>query len=508
MVHASGIWGFRAFYVAAAWLMAGALFEGGAAAQAVGDFNNDGFEDLAVGVPNEGIGDTVSAGAVHVIFGSATGLKSQNSQFWHLDKPNVPNSAEAGDRFGTAIAVGDFDNDGFDDLAIGIPGKKVSGELQAGAVVVLHGRAGGLNANGSQYWHQDRPGVLDAAREAEAFGSALAAGDFDGDGFSDLVIGVPFEAGPGEQGAINVLYGGDDGLSATDDQFFKRGRGEPLAAGDFDNDGFDDIAIGSAGEEVLGHPGAGVVRILFGTADGLTSAGRQTWSQDSPGIAGVPEQGDSFGAALAVGDINDDGFDDLAIGVPQEGIGMIVNGGMVHVLRGTSLGLRAFGAQAWTQDSDDIKDSMESNDRWGQALIAGDFNGDGFDDLAIGVPGEKVNRKGGAGAVAVLFGSDDELTAEDNEFWHQNSGNVLDKCEVGDRFGNSLAAGDFDADGRVDLAVSVPFEDVGAVVDSGAVAVLYGRNGGLSGADNQLWHQNKSGINDECEAGDRFGDAN
>lgn len=505
MSHALGsreVWKVR---IAVVGLAGTGLLAGPAGAQATGDFNNDGFDDLAVGVPNEGIDLEAGAGVVHIIFGAGNGLRNQGSQYWHLDKAHVPTPAKAGDRFGESLAVGDFDNDGFDDLAIGIPGKKVGGHDGAGAVLVLRGKNGGLSTHGSSFWTQDVQGLIDAAGDLERFGSALVAADFNGDGFADLAISSPAEGGPGETGAVHILYGSADGLLVEGNQFFKRGSGESLAAGDFDNDGFADLVIGSPTEEVSGEDAAGLVRVLFGSAEGVTNEDRQTWSQDSPGIGDIAETSDQFGSSLAVGDFNDDGFDDLAIGTPRETIAPNTNCGRVLVLYGSAVGLRVVGAQSWLQDTPGVLDKQESSDFFGWSLVAADFNGDGFDDLAIGVPGEKVSREPGAGAVAVLYGSDERLTADGDELWHQDKGNVLDKCELNDRFGIGVAAGDFNGDGNADLAVSVAFEDVGGVADAGAVAVLYGAPEGLDDLDNQLWHQNKSGIQDECETNDQFG---
>ncbi|MGD8969238.1 MAG: FG-GAP repeat protein, partial [Anaerolineae bacterium] len=124
--------------------------------------------------------------------------------------------------------------------------------------------------------------------------------------------------------------------------------------------------------------------------------------------------------------------------------------------------------------------------------------GDRYAALAIGVPldGTEHPELDDVGAANVLYGSSAGLTAAENELWHQESSDVEDWAESGDRFGGALTAGDFDGDGYVDLAVGVPHEDLGSpeVEDAGAVSVLYGSNAGLSAAGNQLWYQDSPGI--------------
>src|SRR6185369_11647957 len=117
-------------------------------------------------------------------------------------------------RFGSALAAGDFDFDGFCDLAIGIPGKDVGTEAEAGAVRIMYGGAAGLGATGAQLFDQNAPLIDDVAEAGDHFGSALAARDFDGDGFADLAIGVPGEdvGAAVDAGAVNVLYGRAQGL--------------------------------------------------------------------------------------------------------------------------------------------------------------------------------------------------------------------------------------------------------------------------------------------------------
>ena len=137
------------------------------------DFNNDGYADLAVGAPGESIGSIVNAGAVNVLYGSATGSTGTGSQFFTQNTAGVGSTAEAGDTFGNALGVGDFNNDGFADLAIGAPGES-SSRREVGAVNVLYGSAAGLTGTGSLFFTQDSPGVGSNAETNDSFGFALA----------------------------------------------------------------------------------------------------------------------------------------------------------------------------------------------------------------------------------------------------------------------------------------------------------------------------------------------
>ena len=182
---------------------------------------------------------------------------------------------------------------------------------------------------------------------------------------------------------------------------------------------------------------AGLVYVIFGSDAGLVVSGSQAWSQDSPGVGGVSEQGDRFGSALAAGDLEGDGYADLAVGVPEENLAGS-DEGCVNVLHGSADGLVA-GPELWTQDSPGIVDSSEDLDGFGWALAIGDFNADGYGDLAVGVPGEILESLNhSSGAVHVLHGSQVGLTANDSQFWHQEVPGV--PGEGGGIFGASLAS--------------------------------------------------------------------
>src|SRR5262249_51443680 len=103
------------------------------------DFNNDGYDDLAIGVPDDSVNGHPAAGAVQVLYGRAGGLSATNNQLWHKDSPNILGDAEDNELFGSALACGDFNGDGFADLAIGTPGGNVNNYEQAGSVTILYG---------------------------------------------------------------------------------------------------------------------------------------------------------------------------------------------------------------------------------------------------------------------------------------------------------------------------------------------------------------------------------
>jgi hypothetical protein len=261
------------------------------------DFNGDGYADLAVGVP----GAVDTAGTVVVLYGTANGIRDAGAQRWHQGRAGIAGARTAGHRFGSALASGDFDRDGYADLAVGIPGDTRT----AGAVTVIYGTADGLAAAGDDRWHQDVDGIGGNAAAGHGYGSALTSGDFDGDGYDDLAVGIP--GAKNTAGAVNVLYGGGGGLSVAADQYLHqdvagivgksvRGNtyGSALTAADFDGDGYDDLAVGA--------PGAiqteGSVSVMYGSNRGLTADGDQRWYQDRNSVEDTGETGDAFGAAL------------------------------------------------------------------------------------------------------------------------------------------------------------------------------------------------------------------
>lgn len=453
-----------------------------------GDFNGDGFDDFAIGVPNEDLDGVENGGAVHVLYGTFSGLSDVGSQFWHQNSDGVAGLVEQGDAFGYALATADFNGDGFDDLAVGVPGEDIGTVENAGAVHVLYGSATGLAAEGDQLWHQNVTGIADEAETEDRFGLRLGAGDLNGDGFADLAVGVPREdvgtvIGIEDAGAVHILYGSASGLTTTGSELWNTQSpgmpettsaeddylGNALAMGDFDGNGTEELAIGISYFDVGSTPSAGAVMLLVWDGSGL-APDPTLWSQDTPGVAGAAEQGDIFGFPLVTGDFNSDGAADLAIGISGEDIGNVGEAGAVQVLYGTATGLMADDNDLWHQDLGGIEGAAGAGHFFGSALAVGDFDGNGTDDLAIGVPGETVGAAVGAGVVVALPGSSSGLT-DDEEVIRQGVVGVLDTPETNDSFGYALSAGDFDADGMSNLAVGVPFEDLEAD-DAGAVNII------------------------------------
>ena len=491
-----------------------------AAVSVEADFDNDGFDDLAVGVPREGVGGADLAGAVNVLNGSSTGLSGAGSQQLVQGSGNVPDTAESFDFFGNALAAGDFNNDGFVDLAIGVPGEDIGTIGDAGAVTVLFGSATGLAASAGQFFSQDSAGVLGAAEAEDGFGSALGVGDFDNDGFADLAIGVPSEGSGAisQAGAVNVLYGSASGLTSTGNQQFLQGVGGvlgtaevgdgfgfALGSGDFNNDGFEDLAIGAPFEDVGTTVDAGAINVLYGSAAGLSVTGDQVFFQGSGGIAGVAEPSDFFGAALAGGDFNNDGADDLAIAAPFEDVGAALDAGAINVLYGSAAKLTATGNQQFFQGGGGVVGVAEDGDGFGLAVAVGDFNNNGFEDLAIGAISEDVGAIQDAGAVNVLYGSTARLTTAGNQQFFQGSGGLVGTAEDGDFVGAALATGDYNNDTFADLAIGAPFEDIGSVLDAGAVDTINGSAGTLTTTGGQQFFQGSGGVPGTPEEGDTFG---
>jgi hypothetical protein len=309
----------------------------------------------------------------------------------------VTTSAATNDYFGYALTSGDFNSDGIDDLAVGIPDEDIltlEGNLvDAGAIQIFYGAGYGLvdtitNSADSDFWYADSNGFVGGAAEAgDRFGHSVAAGDFNGDTYDDLAVGVPSEthgSGGGAiifAGAINVFYGSITGIDAN------------------------------------------------------ASWPAPIWHQDSPGMVDEPEFAERFGYSLAAGDFNDDGYEDLAIGIPYEENGSGVNFGAVSIMYGTSVGL----ATANNQIVLEGPLLSEHNDQFGQTLTADDYDNDGFIDLSIGIPNDTPDDISNTGSVVVRYSTSNGIPGDfGQQKWHQGSSGIIGAPESGERFGDSL----------------------------------------------------------------------
>ena len=425
--------------------------EGGDAfgsALATGDFNGDGRDDLVVGVPGEDVGSVVDAGAVNVIYGTASGLGGGQNQLFTQDTAGVANNAETGDAFGSSLAVGNFGLSSRPDLAVGVPGEGVTGARKAGGVSVLYGAANGLATADNQFWSQDTAGILGAAAAGDAFGTALVAKNLGHSAQADLAVGVPGEdvGVDGDAGAVAVIYGSAAGLDAADNQRWTQDAqnvlesaepgdrfGAALAAGDFGNGTPADLAVGVPGED-LSTTDAGLVNVLYGTANGLAAAGNQVWSLDDPGVPGSAGGGDRFGSALISVNLGNGSQADLAVGVPGSGVVVIPAAGIVTVIFGSANGLTATGSASITEGQSG-PDGPEAGDGFGAALGAGNYGNGNPTDLAIGAPGEDT----AAGLLAVMFGTSTGPGTTGAVQLKQGSGGLGDTADPGDRFGQAAA---------------------------------------------------------------------
>jgi len=453
------------------------------------DFNGDGYRDLAVSKRDS------STGLVQVTYGSPTGFTATASRQW--GPPSF--SADISSGFGSALASGDFNGDGYSDLAIGDPlWDPVEGS--GGWVVVMHGSASGLSADRAQQWSQSSRGVRGSPEPKDQFGQTLTAGNLGRGSQDDLAIGTPGENGVG---AAQILYGTPAGLSSAGSQFWalaspgipgkaRNGQmfGRALVAGDFDG-GYDELVIGVPSWSDIGSSGS--VLLLRGSATGLTTQGLQRWRSGRDGVKG--ETGEHwFGDTLAVGRFSGSGHLDLAIGNPNADLVDTGSAGVVHILRGTPNGLTPTGDQLWSEYILGTRrecdcDAPTEHPQFGAALLAADFGHGSSDDLVVGVPGALAPGLN-SGAVSVIYGTASGLRKAHTQQLSQATPGIRGNDPDGAGFGSALAlAGPFSDTPYPTLVVGAPYYDPGSDSYSGGPGLLnliHGSSDGLTIAGDQV----------------------
>lgn len=474
---------------------------------ALADLTRDGFPDVAIGAPRQDIvAGPAAAGAVHLGRGSEFGI---DFRLFGLAGPGLSHrridarffglTPITGGRFGETIAAGDFNGDGFADLAIGAPGM--------GRVCVLMGASGPIRvlAGPADFGAAlavgdfDRNGVDDLAvgapRELRGTGAVQVAAGAVRVFYGSAPGGLGATAQVIDQGGLPdvLLLGGPE----SGDEF-----GAALAAGDLNGDGAAELVIGVPGESLLRLAAVGALHIVPGTIGGplrpMAAVARDGRALPAP--HGGTIAGARFGEVLAVGDFNRDLFRirDLVVGVPRQPVGGLGQAGIVAVLPGGP-GTELVGAPI-VFTAADLGGVVESFARLGQHLAVGDLDGDLVDDLAVAAPRATVNGRVAAGRIDLVHGS--RGTNQSCAFCVPNTvinltaGGLLPASAVplvadqvglpvvaNGQFGGSalpgpasvMAVADLDRDGQDDLFVGAPELAAGGLPAAGQIGVRYGQ---------------------------------
>jgi hypothetical protein len=407
-------------------------------------------------------------------------------------------------------ASSDFNGDGFSDAVVADPYADPGGVADAGQLTVLYGNSGTIGGGSVDTLVQGSGTVGNTASAGDRFGSNLAAADLDNDGYTDLLVGTPYEdiSGQADSGLAQVIWGSSAGLgkSRASTQLTQDSFGRTITAGDqlgYAIDASNElgadlpmVAVGVPGGNVSGQNDAGWVG--FFTA-GLNDP--RAVDQESAGIPGAAEAGDRFGEAITLGLIaRTSNRVDAAVGTPGEDLGsgtsQISNAGAFTVINDLYTGVVA--GQAYDQNSSGVPGTPENNDALGAVLDS--VRVGSTTHLAVGIPSEDIGTAADAGSVQLFTSTGTTITP--GVGLTQDTTGVTGTATAGDQFGRRVVlAPPGLSDTKTRLAVSAPYKD-GPATDAGQVQIFPLDDLGAEAT----YDQNSTGIDGAAAANDHFGD--
>ncbi len=418
----------------------------GLSVASAGDVNGDGYSDVIVGANRYNAGQSVE-GCAFVYHGSSTGVNSSLKASMESDQANA--------YFGYSVSsAGDVNADGYSDVIVGARYYD-NGETNEGAAFVYHGSSSGLSTTASTFLEPDQTGA--------DFGfSAAGAGDVNGDGYDDVIVGAyRYDNGQTDEGVAFVFHGSSSGIATTAATTLEENQADAQfgysvsTAGDVNGDGYSDVIV-SARYYTHGQSYEGAAFVYHGSSSGINS----TYAAFMEENKAAANMGRSVSCA---GDVNGDGYSDVIVGADNHTNGQ-ANEGAFYVYHGSSTGINTTAATS-------VESNQSSANLGRFTSCAGDVNGDGYSDVIVGA----VNYDNGEtdeGVVFVYHGSSSGISSTPTT--------TLEEDQAGASFGQCVSsAGDVNGDGYADVIVGAIYYDNGQT-DEGAAFIYLGSSSGLS----------------------------
>jgi hypothetical protein len=483
----------------------------GVSVSSAGDFNGDGIDDILIGATQADPNSLSEAGETYLVYGGTSIGSSGIFELSSLDGTNgfVLNGITAFYYSGMSVSsAGDFNGDGYGDILIGASAADPNGISDAGETYLVYGGASIGSSGIFELSSLDGTNgfVLNGITAGDRSGySVSSAGDFNGDGYDDILIGAHKSDpnGISEAGETYLVYGGTaigssgifelssldgttgfvlNGITAGDFSGYS-----VSSAGDFNGDGYDDILIGAYKSDPNGISDAGETYLVYGgTAIGSSGIFELSSLSGTNGFVlnGIADDWSGYSVSSA-GDFNGDGYDDILIGAMQGDQNGVSGAGETYlVYGGTSVDGSSgiFELSSLSGTNGFVLNGVDADDHSGWSVSsAGDFNGDGYDDMLIGVPVADPNGISAAGETYLVYGGTSVGSSGIFELSSLNGTNgfVLNGVDAVDFSGMSVSsAGDFNGDGYADILIGAYQGRPNGIYAAGETYLVYSSSTG------------------------------